>query len=116
MTIPLRNGEPRILIDSRIVLETCTQNVLVDMVQPFHYIAPMPTIKRFHNCWIEIRFRDHNPPHFHVVMNDGREALVEIENLAMAMGRVRKSQISEALVWAADNIGLIREKWKEYNP
>ena len=33
---------------------------------------------------------DHLPPHFHVRMNDGREALVEIATLAVLRGSAAK--------------------------
>lgn len=41
----------------------------------------MPVIKRFANCVVRINLKDHAPPHFHIVMNDGREAWVKIDTL-----------------------------------
>ncbi|MCU0574841.1 MAG: DUF4160 domain-containing protein [Syntrophobacteraceae bacterium] len=76
----------------------------------------MPTIKRFPNCRIEIRFGDHNPPHFHVVMNDGRQVSVEIGNLRAITGTVKLSEIAPMVKWAQDNQETIENKWKEFNP
>lgn len=39
------------------------------------------------------------PPHFHVVLADGRNCLVEIETLDM-LGPIRRDEIVEALEWA----------------
>ena len=36
----------------------------------------MPLIKRFAHCQIRINLKDHAPPHFHVLMRDGREVLI----------------------------------------
>ncbi len=45
-------------------------------VQWLHYNAHMPVIERFPNCRVRINANDHPPPHFHVLMNDGREAWI----------------------------------------
>ena len=59
---------------------------------------------------------DHLPPHFHVRMNDGREALVEIVTLKMLSGRVPRRELAEALTWALLQQSALLEKWKELNP
>jgi len=41
----------------------------------------MPLIKRFAHCQVRINLKDHAPPHFHVLMRDGKEALIEISGL-----------------------------------
>lgn len=76
----------------------------------------MPIIKRFHNCQIRIYIGDHLPPHFHIVLNDGRDCLVEIETLAVLAGKLPRRAIAPALTWAADNRAALRAKWKEFNP
>jgi len=75
----------------------------------------MPTIKRFANCRICINPDEHNPPHFHVVLNDGRECLVEITELTM-FGNVPFREIRAAMEWAERNRELLFSKFKEYNP
>lgn len=76
----------------------------------------MPVICRFLSCVIFINTRDHSPPHFHIRMNDGREALVEIETLDILSDSISQREIKEALKWAADNNDILRTKFKEYNP
>ncbi|WP_205755238.1 DUF4160 domain-containing protein [Azotobacter chroococcum] len=46
----------------------------------------MPTLKRLTNCSITLYAGDHLPPHFHVRLQDGREALVEIASLTVRPG------------------------------
>jgi hypothetical protein len=75
----------------------------------------MPTIKRFANCRIEIRTRDHLPPHFHVVISDGRNALVEIETLAM-LGPIDPDEITAVLEWARANRDVLMEEWQKWHP
>lgn len=76
----------------------------------------MPLIQRFLNCAIYINTRDHNPPHFHVRTNDGREALVEIESLKIRSNEVGRRDIDDALTWATEHCDLLLAKFKEYNP
>jgi hypothetical protein len=61
----------------------------------------MPTIQRFSNCKVTINPMDHNPPHFHVLFNDGREAWVAIASLAVLHGAVSKRELADVLAWAA---------------
>ena len=75
----------------------------------------MPTIKRFQNCRIEIRPRDHLPPHFHVVMADGRNCLVEIETLAI-VGAIRADEIAPALEWAQAHQDTLIVEWRKWHP
>ena len=76
----------------------------------------MPTLKRFPNCRIEVRFGDHNPPHFHVVFNDGREVLMEIANMDIMLGHARRSELASVVGWAMENRTLLNAAWKECNP
>ncbi|WP_416340113.1 DUF4160 domain-containing protein [Pseudomonas sp. C11] len=59
---------------------------------------------------------DHPPPHFHVVLNDGREALVEIEGLALLPCKLKLREIDDALAWADQNLALLKREWKRLNP
>ncbi len=59
---------------------------------------------------------DHNPPHFHVLANDGAEAWVEIASLQVIYGAVRPAALKEALAWAGANAVVLAAKWKELNP
>jgi len=74
----------------------------------------MPEIKRFGNCAIVIRTREHAPPHFHIIFKDGRECLVIISSFELTTNdRISLKEISEALTWASCNKELILNKWKE---
>ena len=64
-------------------------------------IVSMPVIQRFASCLVRINARDHAPPHFHIVMNDGREAWVKIDTLAIIHGKVAVREVAAVLDWAA---------------
>ncbi|WP_298437367.1 DUF4160 domain-containing protein [Geobacter sp.] len=53
----------------------------------------MPVLHRFFNCAIFVNPREHNPPHFHIRMNDGREALVGIDGLEMLSAGIARREI-----------------------
>jgi hypothetical protein len=59
---------------------------------------------------------DHLPPHFHVILSDGREALVVIADLTILSSRAHKRELEAALQWAQLNQTLLTTKWKELNP
>jgi Domain of unknown function (DUF4160) len=76
----------------------------------------MPTLARLLNCKITMYPGDHLPPHFHVILSDGREALVVIADLAILSSRITKRELETALKWAQLNQSLLIAKWKELNP
>lgn len=55
----------------------------------------MPTLKRLQQSKLTMYAGDHNPPHFHVLANDGSEALVDLESLRMIDGTVRQAVLKE---------------------
>lgn len=59
---------------------------------------------------------DHLPPHFHIIANDGREALVEIATLEVVAGEVGKAAMKEVNNWLATTTIDLSAKWKELNP
>ena len=71
----------------------------------------MPTLQKFASCKVEIRFRDHLPPHVHVVTADRREALVEIEALQVT-GNIPLRDLAIPLAWIADNKAFLMEQWR----
>ena len=73
----------------------------------------MPVIKRFKNCAIRINFKDHAPPHFHIVMNDGREVWVKIDTLEIIYGKLAMREVAEALAWAATQQTFLLAKFEE---
>ena len=61
-------------------------------------------------------FLDHEPPHFHVVTRDRREAQVRISNLTVMAGDVPARTLRSALKWASSNKLLLVAKWRELHP
>ncbi|WP_231502127.1 DUF4160 domain-containing protein [Paracidovorax avenae] len=59
---------------------------------------------------------DHLPQHVHVVLSDGREALVEIADLTVTADRIKRREIVPALEWVEKNRAALAAKWKELNP
>jgi hypothetical protein len=76
----------------------------------------MPTLARLPNCKITMYAGDYLPPHFHVILLDGREALVVIADLAILSSRAHKRELEAALQWAKVNQSLLIAKWMELNP
>ena len=73
----------------------------------------MSVIKRFNNCTLRINFKDHAPPHFHIVMNDGREVWIKIATLEIIHGKIAQREIAEALAWAATQQYFLLAKFEE---
>lgn len=76
----------------------------------------MPTLTVLATCTVHMYAGDHLPPHFHVRMGDGREALVEISTLDVLRGSVSRRELRPALEWADANRAALSAKWKELNP
>ena len=68
----------------------------------------MPTVERFNRCRIEMYFKDHAPPHFHIVTTSNERISVVIESLEV-------SAVTEALTWAKTNRDTLRRLWREYS-
>jgi hypothetical protein len=73
----------------------------------------MPVIVRLQYCVIAMYADDHNPPHFHILGLDGREAEVRLANLEVAKGNVDRRAVREALAWAEPRMAMLREKWDD---
>jgi hypothetical protein len=73
----------------------------------------MPVIQRFATCVVRINLRDHSPPHFHVVMNDGREAWVRIDTLEIIRGQALARELTEILAWAGPRRPMLAARFEE---
>ena len=73
----------------------------------------MPVIQRFSQSRVRINANDHSPPHFHVLLNDGREAWVTIAELKIVYGKVQAREIAEVLAWADINRDMLAAKFEE---
>ncbi len=78
-------------------------------------LALMPTMQRFPDCRILMYLGDHPPPHVHVVLRDGRDAIVEIESL-LVIGKLAGREIRDALNWIAAQKAFLLNEWRRYNP
>lgn len=62
---------------------------------------------------------DHPPPHCHVLLSDGREALVDLATFALtAIGgkAVKPRGIADALTWIRANAVDLTSTFRELNP
>lgn len=73
----------------------------------------MPVIERFPQCRVRINAKDHPPPHFHVLLNDGREAWVTIAELKIVHGKVAAREIADVLAWASANRAMLATTFEE---
>jgi len=73
----------------------------------------MPVIKRFSQSRVRINANDPPPPHFHILLNDGREAWVTIVDLKIVHGKVQTREIAEVLAWADINRDMLAAKFEE---
>ncbi len=62
-------------------------------------------------------FKDHAPPHFHVITHSDERVSIVIETLAILAGEANSRDINEALEWAQDagNREMLRRLWQEYS-
>lgn len=70
-------------------------------MQLLHYNSFVPRIHTFDSCQINIYPMDHMPLHFHVLVSDGRERLIRIDNGEVLEGARSTRSIRAALDWAA---------------
>jgi hypothetical protein len=73
----------------------------------------MPVIQRFPQCVVRLNPKDHAPPHFHVIMNDGREAWVRIDSGEIIYGKIAAREISQILDWAKSHRETLAAKFAE---
>ncbi len=73
----------------------------------------MPKIHDFGGFSIKIYFRDHNPPHFHVVGPDFY-AQVSIDDTRVLAGTLSPKVERQVRRWAAANHALLAAAWATY--
>lgn len=66
---------------------------------PLAYKNRMPTISRFYGIKVQMLFRDHNPPHFHVEYGEFL-AVFDIRTLGMTEGALPKKAQLLVIEWA----------------
>ena len=71
----------------------------------------MPTLSVFYGIVVQMFWRDHNPPHFHVRYL-GYRAMVDIRGLRIMKGALPKREKDLVLTWASAHQGELMEAWK----
>jgi hypothetical protein len=70
----------------------------------------MPELSRFLGIVIAMYFKDHNPPHFHVLYNE-YDAEIEIKTLAILEGELPPRVFGLALEWAGLHKEELLDDW-----
>jgi hypothetical protein len=70
----------------------------------------MPLISWFFGISIRMFYRDHAPPHFHVVYGE-YEAAIALDTLEVISGKLPKRVLGLALEWAAQHRQELKENW-----
>lgn len=74
----------------------------------------MTTKHRFKNRYaLQIRERDHNPPHVHLV-GGGIDVTIELESM-VCTGLVPSDLKREALEWISEHHCELMEEWKKWH-
>lgn len=68
----------------------------------------MPTISTFYGLIIQMFFREHAPPHFHVVR---RQAVVDIQRLEVTEGKLPRRATGLVLDWAELHQAELMKDW-----
>jgi hypothetical protein len=76
--------------------------------------ANVPTFHRFSGFRLDVRSRDHAPPHFHVIGPDFH-VLIGIRDLQVIGGTIPRKAYAEAVAWAADHIDDLLAEWCRLN-
>ena len=70
----------------------------------------MPELSRFLGIVVAMYFKDHNPPHFHVLYNE-YDAEIEIKTLAILDGELPPRVLGLALEWAGLHKDELLDDW-----
>lgn len=71
----------------------------------------MPTISAFYGMMIQMFFRDHLPPHFHVKYG-GFKAVIDIHGLVLLEGYLPRRALSIVLAWAKLHQYELLDNWQ----
>ena len=70
----------------------------------------MPELSRFFGIVIQMYYRDHQPPHFHVRYGD-QKAIVSIDGLYPLGGQLTPRVYGMVIEWASIHQVELRENW-----
>lgn len=71
----------------------------------------MPEISRFFGIIVLMYYNDHPPPHFHVRYGE-QKAIVDIESLAVLVGKLSPRVLGLVIEWAALHQEELIEDWE----
>lgn len=71
----------------------------------------MPTISQFFGIVIQMFWREHAPPHFHVSYGEF-EASIDIRTLEVTDGKLPRRALALVLEWAVLHRDELNEDWK----
>ncbi len=71
----------------------------------------MPTISSFYGILIQMFFRDHAPPHFHVKYGEFK-ALIAINDFKLLEGKLPTRALNMVIDWAALHKEELQEDWQ----
>jgi hypothetical protein len=72
----------------------------------------MPTISRFFGIKIQIRFREHNPPHFHAVYGE-YSGVFDIHTLGMTEGVLPSKAQALVVEWSVMHRAELLTAWEQ---
>ncbi|MHB9025865.1 MAG: DUF4160 domain-containing protein [Armatimonadota bacterium] len=72
----------------------------------------MPRISYFYGIAIYMYYREHQPPHFHVIYGDA-EALISVESLAVIEGRLPGRALGLVIEWASLHQSELQLAWQQ---
>jgi hypothetical protein len=70
----------------------------------------VPTISVFYGIVIQMFWRDHSPPHFHVLYGEF-EATLDLRELRLLRGSLPRRALALVLEWAAEHRDELMEDW-----
>lgn len=71
----------------------------------------MPTISEFFGIFIQIRFLDHNPPHFHAKYGD-QKVIIEIES-GIVKGEMSERALRLIFEWLDMHREELKQAWEK---
>lgn len=71
----------------------------------------MPTISAFYGILIQMFFKDHAPPHFHVKYGEFK-AFIDINTLLLLNGKLPRRALNLVLDWAELHQAELLEDWR----
>ena len=74
----------------------------------------MPKFHQFDSFRLDVRSRDHNPPHFHVIGADFH-ALIRIDTFEVIRGEIPSQVYKEVVEWTEERRDDLMTEWRRLN-